>query len=182
MQQLPIGYFAILPEVIYTDLGPEAIIRADFSIVEVLRERALSSDKKRCRLCTHQNSDALQQEMLIVMHKDSYVAPHRHKGKSETFTVLEGEVDALIFDESGNLIEILPMGPYGSGKNFFYRMPENVYHTMTFKTDWLVYLETTIGPFDKLTSQSPDWAPNENEPELGFEFISNAVTGFKPVH
>lgn len=173
MRPLPIGYKEVIPEVIYTDVPMGSIVRAGDEIVSILRERAAASPKKRCRLCAHPDSNATQQEMLIVMHRDSYVQPHRHFGKGETFTVFEGEVDALIFSEAGELTETIPMGPFGSGRQFFYRMPERVFHSMIFRSEWLVYLETTIGPFDKSTSEGALWAPNETESEAGHLWLKS---------
>ncbi|MBI1252532.1 MAG: cupin fold metalloprotein, WbuC family [Alphaproteobacteria bacterium] len=170
MTPLPAGLRAVAPEVLYT--RDTDVVRAGMEVVSILRERALASPRKRCRLCAHPDADAVQQEMVIVMHRDSYVQPHRHFGKSETFTVFEGEVDALIFDESGAVIETIPMGPFGTSRQFFYRMPERVFHSMIFRTDWLVYLETTSGPFDKTASEGAPWAPTEHDPAAGRAWLT----------
>jgi cupin fold WbuC family metalloprotein len=170
MKSLPPGLRAVAPEVLYTE--GQSVVHAGQDLVEVLRDRAMQSPRKRCRLCAHPDVNAKQQEMLIVMHKSSYVQPHRHFGKTETFTVFEGEVDALIFDETGALAQSIPMGPFGSGRNFFYRMPEKVFHSMIFRTDWLVYLETTSGPFDKATSEGAAWAPSEEDPSAGHAWLA----------
>jgi cupin fold WbuC family metalloprotein len=171
MRALPHGLRAVAPEVLYTDAGPEAVVHAGPEIVDILRERAAHSPRKRCRLCTHPDHNAAQQEMLIVMSADSYVQPHRHFGKGETFTVFEGEVDALVFDEQGGLSDVIAMGPYGSGRQFFYRMPERVFHTMIFRAPWLVYLETTVGPFSRDSSEGADWAPPESDPIAGHAWL-----------
>lgn len=172
MRALPHGYRLVAPEVVYADGELSSVVHAGPDIVDILRERAMASPRKRCRLCTHPNPDAAQQEMLIVMSADSYVRPHRHFGKSETFTVLEGEVDALVFAEDGALSEVIAMGPYESGRQFFYRMPERVFHTMVFRTPWLVYLETTIGPFSPDSSEGAPWSPPESDPDAGQAWLA----------
>jgi cupin fold WbuC family metalloprotein len=160
--QLPPGFRFQTPEVIYTD---QALVLAGPEEVALLKHEAATTPRRRCRLCAHPGPDAAQQEMLIVMHGDSYVRPHRHFGKTETLTVLEGEADALIFDEEGGIAQILRMTPYGQGGRFFYRMPERVFHGLVFRTEWLVYLETTSGPFDPARSEGAPWAPAEGAPE-----------------
>lgn len=141
------------------------------SAVELVKQFASNAPRRRCRICFHPDQQARAQEMLIAMHRSSYVCPHRHLEKSETMTVLEGAATALLFDENGTVIERLPMGDYRSGRAFFYRMPENMFHTLMFETEWLVYLETTIGPFDPLASEIAPWAPPETDPDKGHAYL-----------
>jgi len=159
---LPPGFCFQTPEVIYTD---RSLVLAGPEEVNLLKRKAATTPRRRCRLCAHPGPDAAQQEMLIVMHGESYVRPHRHFGKTETLTVLEGEAEALIFDEAGDIAQVLRMTPYGQGGRFFYRMPERVFHGLVFRTEWLVYLETTSGPFDPARSEGAPWAPAEGAPE-----------------
>ena len=114
----------------------------------------------------------MQQDMLIVMHRSSYVRPHRHFGKAETLTIIEGECDAVLFDPSGRVSEIIPMSPAAKGGSFFYRMPEAQFHTLIFRSEWLVFLETTTGPFDRANTESADWAPPETDPVAGHDFLA----------
>jgi cupin fold WbuC family metalloprotein len=159
----------IAPEVAYSD---GRFLAAGSAIVSVLREAATRSPRRRCRLCFHAGPESAQQEMLIVMHRDSYVRPHRHFGKVETLMVVEGEADALIFDESGRLDEQITMSSPGAQGDFFYRMPERIFHTLRFRSEWFVFVETTIGPFRPSNSEGAPWAPPESEPEAGRAYLS----------
>jgi len=155
------GFRFATPEVIYTD---RRFVTAGPEEVALLKRQSATTARHRCRLCSHPAPDAAQQEMLIVMRGDSYVRPHRHWDKTETLTVLEGNADALIFDEAGVVKEVVRMTPYGAGGRFFYRMPEGTFHGLIFRSDWLVYLETTSGPFDPSRSEFAAWAPPEGDP------------------
>ncbi len=157
------------PEIIYSDGGFFAV---DDGIVTLLKDRAKESPRRRCRLCFHADENAPQQEMLIAMHRTSYVRPHRHIGKAETLTVVEGKGDALVFDDTGRVVEAIAMSPAREGGSFFYRMPAGVLHTLIFRTDWLVFLETTIGPFDRNMTELADWAPPETDPDAGRAYLS----------
>jgi cupin fold WbuC family metalloprotein len=170
--QLPPGCRQVSPEVVYADPG---LVVADARTVGALRAIAEAAPRRRARLCAHESAQAAQHEMLIVMAGDGYVRPHRHTAKSETFTVLEGEVDALIFDEDGAPTRKIPMGPFGTDRTFFYRMPSGLFHSLSFRTPWLVFLETTIGPFDPGSSEGAPWAPAEDEPLAGRQFITAAA-------
>lgn len=160
---LPPGFRYETPEVIYPETAGRGFVTAGAGEVALLKRLAPSTARKRCRLCAHPAPDATQQEMLIVMRGDSYVRPHRHRDKSETLTVLEGAADALIFDEAGTVIEVIHMAPYAEGGRFFYRMPAGLFHGLVFRSNWLVYLETTCGPFDPAASEAAPWAPAEGD-------------------
>ena len=146
------------PEVYY---ARGTVARADGDVIAFLRREAAVAPRRRCRLCLHASPDARQQEMLIVMHRDSFVRPHKHAGKDETLLVLEGEALAPIFGESGEVIDVLALGPQGSGRTFFYHMPEGVCHGLVIESEWLVYVETTIGPFRRDATIFPRWVPDK---------------------
>jgi cupin fold WbuC family metalloprotein len=159
----------VSPEIIYSDGG---FLAVDHSIIALLKDKAGKSARRRCRLCFHAGEDASQQEMLIVMHRSSYVRPHRHIGKMETMTLIEGACDALLFDEAGSVTEAVAMSPAADGGTFFYRMPDRVFHTLIFRSEWIVFLETTIGPFDRAMTETPEWAPPETDSAAGHVYLS----------
>jgi cupin fold WbuC family metalloprotein len=159
----------VSPEIVYSDGG---FLAVDHSIIALLKEKAGKSTRRRCRLCFHAGEDASQQEMLIVMHRSSYVRPHRHIGKMETMTLIEGTCDALLFDEAGSVTEAIAMSPATEGGSFFYRMPDRVFHTLIFRSEWIVFLETTIGPFDRAMTETPEWAPPETDAVAGLAYLS----------
>ena len=132
---------------------------------------AASASTKRARLCFHSSPKDTQQEMLIVMHRDSYVCPHRHHQKVETLSLVEGSCHALLFDIEGNLIEQVAMSTPCKGGAFFYRMPPGLFHSLVFLTEWVVFVETTMGPFTKHSNELALWAPPETEPLAGVNFL-----------
>lgn len=158
----------VSPEVFYSD---GRFLAADQVIVDKLKKAAAASPKRRARLCFHEGADAAQQEMLIVMQRDSYVRPHRHLSRVETLGVVEGACDVLLFNETGALTEVLPLSVAAEGGAFFYRMPPGLFHTLVFRSEWLVFVETTIGPFDPSASESAPWAPAEDDPDAGHAFL-----------
>lgn len=169
---LPPGYRAVSAEVVYADTP---LVVAGAEIIAHLKAMARASPRRRARLCAHPSPEAGQQEMLIVMHRDTYVRPHRHFGKTETFTVFEGEADIILFGEDGDVRERFAMGPFGSGERFFYRMPERQYHGLSIRSEWLAFLETTSGPFDPARSEGAPWAPPESDPVAGRKFLAAIV-------
>ena len=45
-------------------------------------------------------------EMFIIHTKDCYVSPHKHLGKVESMSILEGEVDVILFHNNGKIMKI----------------------------------------------------------------------------
>ena len=101
--------------------------------------------------------------MLIVHSKDAFVRPHKHIQKSESVHVIEGVVDVVVFDNKGEIKEVIEMGDYASGRSFYYRMQTNDYHTFLIRSNFLVFHETVNGPFNKNDTLFPDWAPREED-------------------
>lgn len=147
-------------EVLY---GDEAVVKVNRADMESLKEQALLNSRKRIRLCAHKDVDDKVHEMLIVHTRDTYVRPHKHLTKSESFHVIEGSVGVVIFDEAGGIVEVIQMGDYSSGRRFYYRLSEPCYHTLLISSDFLVFHETANGPFKKSDTIFPSWAPEEND-------------------
>lgn len=145
------------PEVYYSD---DAIVTADDAVIAELKRIAAGNPRLRSRLCTHPDPASGLHEMLIVHHREAYVRPHKHLGKPESFHVIEGTAQVVIFEDDGRIREVLEMAPYGRGKHCYYRMPEKVFHSILITSEWLVFHETTAGPFDPSRTAFPDWAPD----------------------
>ncbi len=147
-------------EVLYT---MDAVTKVGKDDIESLKSRALENVRERARLCAHQSTDDSVHEMLIVHTKGTYIPPHKHLGKSESFHIVEGRLDIVIFDGAGNVIEVVEMGEYASGATFFWRISENSYHSVIPRTDIVVFHETTKGPFKREDFVHAPWAPKEND-------------------
>ena len=47
-------------------------------------------------------------KMMFIFHrKGTYVRHHKHLSKAESFHLVEGEADILLFDEQGNLNKVI---------------------------------------------------------------------------
>lgn len=142
-------------EVFYPTEDPVVVGAA---LIDTLKQAALASPRKRARLCTHASPAHSLHEMLIVLQRGTYIRPHRHLGRIESFTILEGEADVVLYHEAGSILRVIPMGPSGSGKTFYYRLDEPVYHTLVLRSETLVFHEVTQGPFFPDQTQYASWA------------------------
>lgn len=139
--------------------------------IETLKKELARQGRLRVRLCGHISPDDKIQEMLIVLKKEAYVRPHKHRTKTESLHILEGRADAVIFEDNGRVAQIVPMGDYASGLQFFYRMSEPRYHTLILKTNYLAFKETADGPFNRADTLFPDWAPAAPDSEEGRQYL-----------
>jgi cupin fold WbuC family metalloprotein len=158
-------------EVLYSG---DRIVKIGFKDVELLKEKANRTKRKRIRLCAHEDVDAELHEMFIIHTNDTYVRPHKHLNKSESIHVLEGSVDLVIFDETGNITESTRLGDYASGHQFYHRLSDPTYHTLVIHSDTVAFHETTNGPFNPEDTIWAPWAPasdSENETQAT-EFLA----------
>ena len=133
--------------------------------IDFLKERARGNRRQRARLCAHRGADEVVHEMLIVHARDCYVRPHKHRQKSESFHVIEGELQVVIFDDAGQVVRVIRMGEFGSGGVFYYRLDEGLFHTVIPVSNWVVFHETTKGPFDRAETIFAEWAPTDEQLE-----------------
>lgn len=151
------------PEVLVATGGVVSISSAD---CEAIRARAVRSRRKRARLCAHPSSSEPLHEMLICLARETYIRPHRHVGKSESFHIVEGELDVLLFDDDGQVREVIGMGTYQSGRVFFYRLMEPLFHSVLVRSPHVLLHETTNGPFDPSDTEFASWSPAEGDPAV----------------
>jgi cupin fold WbuC family metalloprotein len=124
---------------------------------------AKKNPRNRVRYCSHSSSQDTLHEMFIVHPKGAYVRPHKHINKVESMFVISGEVDYIMFDDSGNIDNVLKMGDFGSKKAFYQTSRKDRFHSLIIKSEWVVFLEITQGPFIKEDTIFAEWSPREDE-------------------
>ena len=141
----------------------DPIVKVGQEELAFLKRQAADNQRKRARICAHKTNDDALHEMLIAISAKSYIHPHKHLGKSESFHIVDGIVDVVVFDDGGEIREIIELGDARSGRNFYYRLSESAFHTLLIRTDFLVVHEVTNGPFSRDKTVLADFAPAEEE-------------------
>lgn len=150
------------------------VIELDNSNIDNLKQLSDETDRGRIRFCSHAEDDDLLHEMFIVHQKHTYVRPHKHMGKVESVHIIEGLVDIVLFDDSGNIENVIFMGDYSSGKTFYYRMHSSVFHTLIIRSNKLVFHEITNGPFKREDTIFAPWSPEGGDQEqLSVEYLNH---------
>ena len=127
--------------------------------IAFLKRRAQQSPLRRSRLCLHRSHNDLVQQMIIVMCRDVLFRPHRHRVKTESFHMIEGSLDIILFSDDGRPERAVRMGPAASGAIFCHRLSVSQFHAVLPRTDFVVMHEITTGPWVKEEAEFAPWAP-----------------------
>jgi len=164
-------YSASTPEACWAQDGLAVIDSTD---VTSWIEKAFQSPRKRYRLCAHEPLDPVH-EMIICLDRGTYIRPHKHLAQSESMHVIDGFAQLVLFDEEGAVTDRIALGPFGSGRTFFYRTKLAIYHTLWIESPCFVVHETTLGPHRPEASVFAPWSPDEDSPEKE-QFLRSIVT------
>ena len=116
--------------------------------IKQLKKRAFESGLNRSRICCHKSDQCLVHEMIIALTAGVRFSPHKHTVSEESIHVIEGEINILIFNDSGDVLQTIELGANKTGKACFYRLPRNIWHTVFVRSDIAVVHEVTSGPLD----------------------------------
>ena len=172
------NYTEFNEEVFYTT---DSITCVDEQSIDFLKSKAANNRRKRARLCTHLSPEDVLHEMLIVHCKGTYVQPHKHIGKSESFHIIEGSLGVVVFDDSGKIIKVIHMGDPSLGLVIYYRLSDSFYHSVVPLSDIVVFHETTNGPFKREDIVLAPWAPGEEEAEEAERYFKMILPQLGPI-
>jgi cupin fold WbuC family metalloprotein len=150
------------PEVFHSD---EPIGKFGNSEMEILRKALPGTPGRRVRVCMHKSTEDTYQEMFIMFSKGSYLAASKHLGKDESVDVIEGKADFVLFDEAGEITNVIAVGDRSTGLPFYLRTPHERNHAWIVRSDVFAVHETTEGPFRREDTVLAPWSPsNVNDP------------------
>lgn len=152
-------------------VAEDPVVNVGNQEIDFLKMRVGNTERKRIRLCAHKDVGDRLHEMFIVLSKETYIRPHKHLNKAESLHVIDGSADAVFFDEAGNITKVMPLSDYSSGKPFYYRIGEPLYHTLCIRSEFLIFHEATQGPFQRSDTVFAPWSPAEDDSDGRSEFI-----------
>ena len=146
----------------------QVISSALFDSVEAL---AMRSSRRRMNHNFHSGADDNPHRFLNVLLQGTYIRPHRHLNppKSETFVVLDGTVEVILFDDMGNVTARYALGEESSGHGRLWGVDiaPGVWHTILSRTARAVCFEVKPGPWELASDKEfGAWAPAENDPAV----------------
>lgn len=128
---------------------------------------AESSPRLRMNHNFHSGPDDNPHRFLNVLVRGTYIRPHRHLSppKSESFLVLEGVVDVILFDDNGAVTARYRLGEQTEDRIWGIDVPPGLWHTIVARTARSVCYEVKPGPWIPNTDKEfAHWAPAEDDP------------------
>ena len=135
------------------------LIKINKNDLNLLKNFSKNNKDKKSRYCIHKSKKSKLHEMIIYHKRGYYIRPHSHPYSPESMHLIKGKVDIVIFDKKQKVSDIIKMGNYESGKIFYYRMNKELTHTLVIKSPYVIFHETSLGPFKKKNSKFASWSP-----------------------
>ena len=140
------------------------MITIDEGLYGRLCKEASESPRLRAHHLIHATREDPVQRLAVVMHRGTYIRPHRHALPQswELFCIHRGSAVALTFDDEGRVLERIELhagrGPY------IVEIPAQHWHTLTALENNSLLSEYKQGPFQPVAeSDWASWAPREGD-------------------
>lgn len=124
------------------------------------------------RILLHPDVEDPVQEMLIV-HPRIYIRPQKLGATSKSYHVVRGELELVMYDDDGTVIEHRRMRPLAQGGPAFIRIMAECTHSVVTVSDAVAFFEALPGPF-KGTVYA-DWAPPTDGGEAAGVFFAKLL-------
>jgi cupin fold WbuC family metalloprotein len=140
------------------------------SLIDEVTERASASARLRMNYNFHSGPADNPHRFLNVLLRGTYIRPHRHSfpPKPETFLVLEGAADVIVFDGSGSMEARYQLGADSpDGRLWGIDILAGIWHTILARTERAVCFEVKPGPWEPASDKEfAEWAPAEGDPSV----------------
>lgn len=138
----------------------------DAGYLNALIDEAKSNSRLRQHRNVHESYDDPSQCLLNAIEPDSYIRPHRHASdpKEERLFALRGSMALVVFDDAGNVTDIVNFGTerYGNNLALGASVSSHQWHTVIALQEGSVLCEVKAGPFDPTQPKDlASWAPGE---------------------
>ena len=129
-----------------------------------LIDEAALDPMKKARLCVHSRPESPIHNMIIASHRSTYVGPHRHDHSSVFYTMIQGAMRLIIFDEQGHVKEWYPLEAGQPDVPQFARIESGIWHAEVYMSEWSLFSESVLSPSGKENVLVPaPWGPGANE-------------------
>ncbi|MCG6937217.1 MAG: WbuC family cupin fold metalloprotein [Gammaproteobacteria bacterium] len=114
-------------------------------------KRAQNSARLRTNLNIHESAESSVQRLFLAFEPDTYIRPHRHPQahKWELFIILEGEIDLLIFNDAGDVIDRIEMSANATpaSSTRVVEIPPGIWHSYICKQTGSLAMEIKEGAY-----------------------------------
>lgn len=145
-------------------------------LLDGVTSEAQASPRLRMNYNFHASLDAPIHRLLNALEPGTYLPPHRHADKEETYVVLRGSLLAFFYDDSGNITEKVDLNP--SAGVYGLEIPAGTWHSIISLETGTVIFEIKSGPYRPLPPEDiAPWAPAPSDVEGAAVFMKQMLEG-----
>lgn len=153
------------------------LIHINQNLLDKTTAEALISPRRRAWFLFHELTDRVHR-MLNAIEPNSYVMPHYHPDKVETFLALRGKAAIPTFNDKGDLLDcpIIEAGTLTLGVE----IQACTWHSVLSLESGTVLYEVLEGPYIKAEHKTfaHFWAPSEDNHDLGVEWLQKKLISY----
>lgn len=143
-------------------------------LLDTVTLQAKENPRLRMNYNFHTAMDAPIHRLLNALEPGTYLPPHRHVDKEETYLVLRGSLMAFFYDEAGNMTERVCLNPL-EGK-YGLEIPPCTWHSIVALESGTVIFEIKKGPYQALPLEDlAPWAPASSDEEGVKAFMKRMI-------
>lgn len=143
-------------------------------LLNQVTQEALQSPRLRMNYNFHTSMDAPVHRMLNALEPATYLPPHRHSDKEETYLVLRGKLLAFFFNDEGEVIEKTILDPKAG--MYGLEIPVGMWHSIISLESGTVIFEVKKGPYQPLPAEDVAfWAPAPADSEQVKAFMDKLL-------
>ena len=124
----------------------------DTKLLDKITAEAKASPRLRMNFNLHDSLDAKAQRLFNALEPGTVLPVHRHTATAETYIVVRGRIDVLIYNDKHELVERQHLDPKTG--NFGFQIPKNTWHTLDVLDSGTVIFEVKDGPYTPLTPEN----------------------------
>ena len=125
------------------------ILKITEDLLDSLTEQAKASPRLRMNMDLRNSADDKSQRMLNALEPGTILPIHRHRNTSETNICIRGHFEDYLYDEKGNLLEVIDMVPGGVVLN----IEAGRWHNLRCLESGTILFEAKDGPYMPLQDE-----------------------------
>lgn len=116
----------------------------DKNLLDNITSKARKSERLRMNYNLHDSLDAKVQRLFNALEPGTHLPIHRHKHTAETYILLRGRIDVLIYNDHGVVVERYELDP--KREIYGVHIPKGQWHTIEVHESSIIF-EVKDGPY-----------------------------------
>lgn len=143
-------------------------------LLDSVTAQAQANSRLRMNYNFHTSMDEPVHRMLNALEPGTYLPPHRHTDKEETYLLLRGKMWVFFYDESGKVTEKVLLDPLKG--NYGLEIPAGTWHSIVVLESGTVIFEIKKGPYYPLPPEDlASWAPAPSDVKGAEAFMNKLL-------